>query len=141
MKNAHVSPKEKSSQEWYNENVADERMNIIGQNGNDGQHYKQSTKDRILSETPESVKQQVRETADKLISKQETLEKAFKFWSDRQTSYDKLDILRFGALWQQERMYSEEEVLVILHKRDMYKWEDHTKILSMTQWFEQHKRK
>jgi hypothetical protein len=40
----------------------------------------------------------------------ETLEEAFEFWSDRQSSYDKLDILRFGAVWQQERSYSEEEI-------------------------------
>jgi hypothetical protein len=43
--------------------------------------------------------------------KQETLEEAFEFWSDRQSSYDKLDILRFGAVWQQEQildfLYSE----------------------------------
>ena len=35
---------------------------------------KQSTKDRILSETPESVKQKVREVANALVNKQETLE-------------------------------------------------------------------
>jgi hypothetical protein len=35
---------------------------------------KQSTKDRILSETSEEIKQRVRETANKLVMKQETLE-------------------------------------------------------------------
>lgn len=40
-----------------------------------------------------------------------------------------------GAKHQSEKMYSEEEVLTILHKRDMYKWEDHKEILSLTQWF------
>lgn len=37
---------------------------------------KQSTKDRILSETPDEVKQRVRDRADLLVRKQETLEKA-----------------------------------------------------------------
>lgn len=41
-----------------------------------------------------------------------------------------------GANWQKEQMYSEEEVLTILHKRDMYKWQDHQTILSLPQWFE-----
>jgi hypothetical protein len=43
----------------------------------------------------------------------ETLEEAFKKWSGRtQVGYDKIDVLNFGAKWQQERMYSEED----LHK-------------------------
>ena len=40
------------------------------------------------------------------------------------------------AKWQQERSYSEEELLVILHKRDMYKWEEHLEVLSLNEWFE-----
>lgn len=40
-----------------------------------------------------------------------------------------------------KQMYSEEEVLTILHKRDIYKWEDHKEILSLTQWFEKFKKK
>ena len=46
-----------------------------------------------------------------MMFKQKTLEEAFEFWSDRQSSYDKLDILRFGAVWQQKNSYSEEEFL------------------------------
>jgi hypothetical protein len=42
---------------------------------------------------------------------QETLEEAFEKWSEVQESYDKLDVLKFGAKWQQEISYSEEEVL------------------------------
>ena len=42
--------------------------------------------------------------------------------------------------WEQEKSYSEEEVLIILHKRDIYKWEEHQEILSLTQWFEQFKK-
>jgi hypothetical protein len=50
-------------------------------------------------------------------SKQETLEEAFKKWSGRtQVGYDKIDVLNFGAKWQAERMYSEEEVLELLQK-------------------------
>jgi hypothetical protein len=41
----------------------------------------------------------------------ETLEEAFEQWSDKQTGYDKLDVLRFGAKWQQERMYSEQDMI------------------------------
>ena len=47
--------------------------------------------------------------------KQETLEEAFKFWADRMSSYDKLDVLRFGAVWQQEQdknKYSEEDMKI-----------------------------
>jgi hypothetical protein len=42
--------------------------------------------------------------------KQETLEEAFKKWTDKQNAYDKFDVLRFGAKWQAERMYSEEDM-------------------------------
>ena len=49
--------------------------------------------------------------------------------------------IKFGAKWQQERSYSEEEVLTILHKRDIYKWEEHQEILSLNQWFELFKNK
>ena len=39
-------------------------------------------KDKILSETSEEVKQRVRDTANKLVMKQETLEEDFKIWDD-----------------------------------------------------------
>ena len=57
--------------------------------------------------------------------------------------FDKTYIKGFndGAKWQQERSYSEEEVLVILHKRDMYEWEKENEILSMINWFKQFKKK
>ena len=85
------------------------------------------------------------------INKQERLEEAFEFWSDRQSSYDELDILRFGAKWQQARSYSEEEVLAILVKAIR---EVKTKRLTffdggseypiysnLSKWFEQFKKK
>lgn len=43
--------------------------------------------------------------------KQETLEEAFEKWSDKQNAYSKLDVLKFGAKWQQEIMYSEEDMI------------------------------
>ena len=39
-------------------------------------------KDKILSETSEEVKQRVRDTANKLVMKTETLEEDFKIWDD-----------------------------------------------------------
>ena len=44
------------------------------------------------------------------FDKQETLEEAFEKWSDLREGFGKLDVLRFGAEWQQERSYSDEEV-------------------------------
>ena len=41
------------------------------------------------------------------FDKQETLEEAFEKWSEMQESYDKLDVLRFGAWWQWKRSYNE----------------------------------
>jgi hypothetical protein len=45
LKNNVITPKEwfkrfKSSTPWYNEDKLTERMDIIGQNGNEGEHYK-----------------------------------------------------------------------------------------------------
>jgi hypothetical protein len=37
----------------------------------------------------------------------ETLEEAFEFWCYKQSSYDKLDILRFGAVWQEQQTIEE----------------------------------
>ena len=54
----------------------------------------QSTKDRILSETSESIKQKVRETANKLVKpKQETLEEAI---SKLEGELDKMYIDLYG---------------------------------------------
>jgi hypothetical protein len=44
LKNNVITPKEwfkrfKSSTPWYDEDQTTERMNVIGQNGNDGEHY------------------------------------------------------------------------------------------------------
>jgi hypothetical protein len=45
-----------------------------------------------------------------------------------------------GAKWQQERSYSEEEVCDILFKLTEY-FLGHTKRMSLTEWFEQFKKK
>ena len=42
---------------------------------------------------------------------------------------------------EKEQGYSEEEVLTILHKRDMYKWEEHLEVLSLNEWFNKFKKK
>ena len=45
-----------------------------------------------------------------------------------------------GAKWQQERMYSEEEVLDILFKHTEY-FNGYGKRMTLTEWFEQFKKK
>ena len=48
--------------------------------------------------------------------KKETIEEAFEKWNEEMPKgYDKLDVLRFGAKWQQENSYSEEEMLQALN--------------------------
>ena len=46
-----------------------------------------------------------------------------------------------GAAWQAERMYSEEEVLELLHKRMIHNLGDDYQETTTTKWFEQHKKK
>ena len=76
---------------------------------------------------------------------QETLEEAAKriypinIVVDYDTNEDIRNIWIEGAKWQAERMYSEEEVLDILYKHteDMFKGTR----LTLTEWFEQFKKK
>ena len=98
---------------------------------------KQSTKDRILSETPESVKQKVREVANALVNKQETLEEA----AERLAKHFNIDFIE-GAKWQQERSYSEEEVYQLLY--DLSGQVLNNKVSNpklLEKWFEQFKKK
>ena len=63
---------------------------------------KQSTKDRILSETPDEVKHR----ANSLINKQETVEEA----SERAVKsglFKDETLFIAGAKWQQEKIYNE----------------------------------
>ena len=48
-----------------------------------------------------------------------------------------------GAKWQQERMYSEEEVLDLLYKRDLYllNRDEEVELELPDDWFEQNKKK
>jgi hypothetical protein len=71
---------------------------------------KQSTKDRILSETSEEIKQRVRDTANKLVMKQETLEEVAKRY-DGENAASGVKSFIAGAKWQQERSYSEEDLM------------------------------
>lgn len=82
--------------------------------------------------------------------KKETIEEAAERLCPNDGYYDEIycDIGEFnrekwieGAKWKQQNSYSEEEVLTILHKRDMYKWEEHLEVLSLNEWFEQFKKK
>ena len=65
------------------------------------------TKDRILSETPDEVKQRVRDRADLLVNKKETLEEAKERYLDSPTPHSYRLAVEFGAKWQQERSYSD----------------------------------
>ncbi len=77
-------------------------------------------KDKILSETSEETKQKVRDTANKLVMKKETLGEAANEYSKKKYSikYGYCDedyyisFLSFidGTKWQQERSYSEEDM-------------------------------
>ena len=73
---------------------------------------KQSTKDRILSETSKETKQRVRDTANRLVMKQETLEEAAaKYFKKVSPNICFYDAVEFGAKWQRERSYSEKDDL------------------------------
>ena len=54
---------------------------------------------------------------------------------------NKLDFIN-GAKWQQERMYSEEDIINALHSVELIDNKDYSKIYSgMKEWFEQFKKK
>ena len=86
--------------------------------------------------------------------KQETLEKAAEKYADFSNDYvpmsfgdkfnetSKRDFIA-GAKWQSKRMYSEEEVLDLLYKRDLYMLNrDETQELELpTDWFKEFKKK
>ena len=92
-----------------------------------------------------------------ILRKQETLEEAFnnyvnkKYHSPTEGSMPDLESAKFGAKWQQERMYSDEEVLELLQKALTHKDNGETGNLITAQgeirtanfysWFEQNKKK
>ncbi len=99
---------------------------------------KQSTKDRILSETSEETKQRVRDTANRLVMKQEILEEA----AERRfpSKMEMYDVFIEGAKWQQERSYSEEEVINLLYIRSMCQ-EHYESDAEVREWFNKFKKK
>ena len=131
---------------------------LFGGNPRLNEEPKQETLEEVLLEigktpmtfepklTPEF--QEVIDFNDKIYN-QETLEEAFKFWSDRMSSYDKLDVLRFGAVWQQEQdknKYSDEDLREAFeagHKKGFsgYPNTENWKELPFEKWFEQIKKK
>jgi len=74
-------------------------------------------------------------------TKQETLEEALinNGYHDKESNDLWKEGVEFGAKWQQERMYSEDEVLNILYKHteDLLKG----KKVTLEHWFEQFKKK
>ena len=72
----------------------------------------------------------------------ETLEEAFQKWSRTQASYDKIDVLKFGAKWQAERMYSEEESIQKIIDYVDFQFNTNGELdLEIKKWFEQFKKK
>ena len=83
-----------------------------------------------------------------ITHKQETLEEAaIRINNSTRIDlvYRDIELVKLGAKWQQKRSHSEEEVLVLLHKRDVYNFEANTKSLqeweTPKEWFEQFKKK
>jgi len=71
--------------------------------------------------------------------KQELIEEAKKLWEESHPN--PIEMALFGAKWQAERMYSEEEVLELLHKRMIYTLGEEYKKETTLKWFEQFKKK
>lgn len=100
-------------------------------------------KDKILSETSEEVKQRVRDTANKLVIKQETLKevKDLTYWrKNAEEDYIKVPISVLRYITElEERSYSEEEVLDILYRfhYDLV----NSNIDTKEEWFKQFKKK
>lgn len=82
--------------------------------------------------------------------KQETLEEALKSYVltmslDQSVYIDFLQCAELGAKWQQERMYSEEEIKFQANKllNDVFKYKMSTNVIGgiVNDWFEQFKKK
>ena len=81
------------------------------------------------------------------MNDKETLEEAAENYAiDKQNEnaskyYMALESFQEGAKWQQERSYSEEEVLELLNKREKYTSQSpETDWFSISKWFEQFKK-
>jgi hypothetical protein len=78
------------------------------------------------------------------MENKETIEEAAEnysiFWLESKEQLCVKDAFEAGAKWQAERMYSEEEVLDLLHRRSFHL--THKKDTKTTkEWFEQFKKK
>jgi hypothetical protein len=81
-------------------------------------------------------------------NKQETLEEAAENYAVQYLIEDEQEIdsvnrkqsFKEGAKWQAERMYSEEEVLELLHQRMIYTLGSDYQRTTTTEWFEQFKK-
>jgi hypothetical protein len=82
---------------------------------------------------------------DTIDMKQKTLEEAAERFANECNSYDaKLiaDGVEYGAKWQAERMYSEEDIMNALHSVELKDNKDYSKIYNgMKEWFKQFKKK
>jgi hypothetical protein len=103
-------------------------------------------KDKILSETSEETKQKIIDNANKLVMKQETLSEAALKYSSEPQYFGKESGFRAGAKWQQERMYSEEDLksafkvgFSIGYGSDIHAIDEKNR--TCTEWFEQFKKK
>ncbi len=80
----------------------------------------------------------------KATIKQETLEEVAENYSKNfnyaEDSSPQIDFVE-GAKWQAERMYSEEEVIELLHSRMRYTLGEDYKEITTLEWFEQFKKK
>ena len=105
---------------------------------------KQSTKERILSETSDEVKQRVRDRANSLVNKEETLSEAAEKYVEINVAKNVAKLMykeHFveGAKWQQERSYSEEDMKEAF-KNGAFKWRMHSAGKCFEEWFEQFKK-
>ena len=128
--------------EWFVKNPSCEYVDLIGLRKENG--YEFLGYEIIIPKelTPEF--QEVIDFNDKIYN-QETLEEAFEKWAEQfPKGYDKLDVLSFGAVWQQKQdknKYSEEEVLDLLTElsNDIDALYRHN--FNEKEWFEQFKKK
>jgi hypothetical protein len=76
-------------------------------------------------------------------NKQETLEEAAKNHINNRDKYNRIlcgHSFKEGAKWQAERMYSEEEVLELLHQRMIYTLGSDYQKTTTSEWFKQFKK-
>ena len=122
---------------WFSENPSCERAEVVKgkmQLNDDGQEYgfPDMSLYKIIIPQEEPKQETLEEAAEKLYLSHENNELLYGHSEDLQLAY-KAGILD-GAKWQQERMYSEEELEVAF-------FEGRENTLSFNEWFEQFKKK